>query len=87
MMRILGFFRAFWSRVPTSPGHAWPVQPSYDSITGCHTVQEALLIGICLLRSGVLETMLYDATMAHSEGPQRAGVAMLSPYHKDAGPS
>lgn len=40
----------------------------------CHHVQEALLLGLCLLRFGVLETRLYDATMARIEGyPQGAG--------------
>jgi hypothetical protein len=30
-------------------------------------MREALLLGLCLLRSGVLETQIYDATVAHVE--------------------
>jgi len=39
----------------------------------CHHVQEALLLGLCLLRFGVLETRIYDTIIARSEGsPQGA---------------
>jgi hypothetical protein len=37
-------------------------QPRDNS--NCHLLRETLLLGLCLLRSGVLETQLYDATVA-----------------------
>jgi len=44
-----------------------------DAPEGLH-VREALLLGLCLLRCGVLETRLYDAIVARSEGcPPGAG--------------
>ena len=47
------------------------IQPSDKR--GCHHVQEALLLGLCLLRFGVLETRIYDTIMARIEDyPQGA---------------
>ena len=41
----------------------------------CPPVQEALLLGLCLLRCGVLETQLYDAIMARHAGCQARACA------------
>jgi len=47
------------------------IQPN-DKPEG-HHVQEALLLGLCVLRFGVLETRIYDAIMTRIEGyPQGA---------------
>ena len=35
--------------------------------SNCHLLRETLLLGLCLLRSGVLETQLHDATVARVE--------------------
>jgi hypothetical protein len=44
---------------------AQEAQPRDNS--NCHLLRETLLLGLCLLRSGVLETQLHDATVARVE--------------------
>jgi hypothetical protein len=41
----------------------------------CHHVQEAFLLGLCLLRFGALESRLYDTTMARIEGSLQGACA------------
>ena len=38
----------------------------------CHLLRETLLLGLCLMRSGVLETQLHDATVARVEQQTQA---------------
>ena len=50
-------------------GH-WQAKTSHA--IGGDTLHETFLVGLCMLRSGVLEGKLYDATLARVE-PQRQG--------------
>jgi hypothetical protein len=45
-------------------------QPRDNS--NCHLLRETLLLGLCLMRSGVLETHLHDATVARVEQQTQA---------------
>lgn len=47
---------------------------SADNMT-CHPMQEALLLGLCMLRFGAVETIIYDRIMARLEDRERALVA------------
>ena len=50
-----------------------PPEAHPSGTRGCHQVQEAILIGLCLSRFGGLETRLYDAIMSRNESsPQGA---------------
>lgn len=51
----------------------------------CHPMQEALLLGLCLLRFGAFETMLYDRIMARLERRERALVAQSRAAHQREG--
>jgi hypothetical protein len=56
----------------------------------CHLLRETLLLGLCLLRSGVLETQLHDATVARVEqqtqvcstGTDGSAPATPAPHHR-----
>jgi hypothetical protein len=47
----------------------WQAKTSHD--TGRQSIHEAFLVGLCMLRSGVLESTIYDATLAHVEHQQQ----------------
>lgn len=76
-MKLIDVLLAFCSGVVALRHGRRPTTSSHDR-TGCHTVQEALLVGICLLRSGALETILYDATMAHTPCRQQGALPAAS---------
>jgi hypothetical protein len=76
MMEILkGGWRLLFGSECATRALATPSQASHDT-QGCYVVQEALLLGLCLLRSGALETRLYDAMMACIERREQGLVAM-----------
>ena len=57
----------------------WQAKASHA--IGRHTIHEAFLVGLCMLRSGVLESKIYDATLARVEHQQQG---TLSPQETTA---
>ena len=56
-----GLYTFMWKRWPTAPS------PTQGCTGTCHPLQEAILAGLCLLRSGAAEAALYDTLMANIE--------------------
>jgi hypothetical protein len=70
MLGLMSFLLAFMGGIVVLRYLNWRTAPSHDT-TGCLSVPEALLLGVCLLRSGALESVVYDATLARNTCQKR----------------